>query len=101
MNLRQKCKKLKQENERLKMKTVHVVYKETGCKLRKTKHNALDEIAIYGAPIWKSDGAKGSGFVEDYNRELSPHPSFSCGFTPVSKNVFMSLTIHRGRGGQW
>ena len=33
MNLRQKCKKLKQENERLKMKTVHVVYKETGFKL--------------------------------------------------------------------
>ena len=33
MNLRQTCKKLKQENERLKMKTVHVVYKETGCKL--------------------------------------------------------------------
>lgn len=43
--------------------------------MRKTKHNALDENAIYGAPIWKSDGAKGSGFVEDYNRELSPHPS--------------------------
>ena len=63
--------------------------------MRKTKHNALDENAIYGAPIWKSDGAKGSGFVEDYNRELSPHPSFSCGLTPVSKNVFMSLTIHR------
>ena len=83
------------------MKTVHVVYKETGCKLIKTKHNALDENAIYGAPIWKSDEAKGSGFVEDYNRELSPHPSFSCGLTTVSKNVFMSLTIHRGRGGQW
>ena len=45
--------------------------------MRKTKHNALDENAIYGAPIWKSDEAKGSGFVEDYNRELSPHPSFS------------------------
>lgn len=101
MNLRQKCKKLKQENERLKMKTVHVVYKETGCKLRKTKHNALDENAIYGPPIWKSDGAKGSGFVEDYNRESSPHPSFSCGLTPVSKNVFMSLTIRRGGGRQW
>ena len=28
MNLRQKCKKLKQENERLKTRTVHVVYKE-------------------------------------------------------------------------
>ena len=33
MNLRQKCKKLKQENERLKTRTVHVVYKEVGCKL--------------------------------------------------------------------
>lgn len=30
MNLRQKCKKLKQENERLKTRTVHVVYKEVG-----------------------------------------------------------------------
>lgn len=33
MNLRQKCKKLKQENERLKTRTVHIVYKEVGCKL--------------------------------------------------------------------
>lgn len=69
--------------------------------MRKTKHNALDENTIYGAPIWKSNGAKGSGFVEDYNGELSPHPSFSYGFTPASKNIFMSLTIHRGRGRQW
>lgn len=69
--------------------------------MRKTKHNALDENTIYGAPIWKSNGAKGSGFVEDYNRELSPRPSFSYGFTPASKNIFMSLTIHRGRGRQW
>lgn len=70
--------------------------------MRKIKHNALDENTIYGAPIWKSDGAKDSGFVEGYNRELlSPHPSFGCGLTPASKNIFMSLTIHRGRRSPW
>ena len=26
--------------------------------MRKTKHNALDENAVYGAPIWKSEGVK-------------------------------------------
>ena len=68
---------------------------------QKCKHNALDENAIYGAPIWKSEGAKGSGLVEGYNRELSPHPSFGCGLTPAYKNIFMSLTIHRGRRSPW
>ena len=27
--------------------------------MRKTKHNALDENAVYGAPIWKSEGVNG------------------------------------------
>ena len=69
--------------------------------MRKTKHNALDENAIYGAPIWKSEGANRSRLMDGCNEKMAVHPSFSCGLTPVSKNVFMSLTIHRGRGGQW
>ena len=69
--------------------------------MRKTNQNALDENAIYGAPIWKSEGANRSRLMDGCNEKMAVHPSFSCGLTPVSKNVFMSLTIHRGRGGQW
>lgn len=42
MNLRQKCKKLKQENERLKMKTVYIVRKYAGNLLPYIKFEHID-----------------------------------------------------------
>jgi len=69
--------------------------------MRKTKHNALDENAVYGAPIWKSDGVNRSRLIDGCNEKMAVQPSFNCGLTPVSKNVFMSLTIHRGRRSLW
>lgn len=69
--------------------------------MRKTKHNALDENAVYGAPIWKSEGVNRSRLIDGCNEKMAVRPSFNCGLTPVSKNVFMSLTIHRGRRSLW
>ena len=37
--------------------------------MRKTKHNALDENAIYGAPIWKSEGANRSRLMDGCNEK--------------------------------
>ena len=60
--------------------------------MRKTKHNALDENAVYGAPIWKSEGVNRSRLIDGCNEKMAVQPSFNCGLTPVSKNVFMRLT---------
>lgn len=37
--------------------------------MRKTKHNALDENAVYGAPIWKSEGVNRSRLIDGCNEK--------------------------------